>query len=134
MSKEKCCKEKIVGMFYKETVDNSIIEHITVCNNCAKYYKELAEASKKLEILNQPSESNFFAVKRIVNLHLAKKERQKYFREAIWFAAFSFFALSSCYATLLAIDFKAVIIFQLLILFTLPIVLLPILLKRMGVM
>jgi len=86
---------------------------------------------EKMEVLNRIDCSpNPFVVKRIVNIHLSKKERKKVIREAMFFALTGFALLGGIYGTMISFDYKMVLAFYLIIFINLPVLLLPAILIR----
>lgn len=78
MKKNSCSKQKIIDAYYNEAEDEGILEHIKNCKECAVYYENLKAVGEKMDLMKDIDQPvNPFAVNRIVNVHLAGKEKEE---------------------------------------------------------
>ncbi|MGE5329306.1 MAG: hypothetical protein ACM3KR_07355 [Deltaproteobacteria bacterium] len=131
MKNNDCSKEKIVEAYYAQSTNHDALKHINSCEECSKYYQDLVAAGEKMNTLNMADNyTDTFAVKKIVNIHLARKQKKRIIREAVLFSLFGLVFLGGLYWAMITINYMAALIFYLIIFINLPILLLPVILKR----
>jgi len=131
MKNSECSKEKIINAYYNQATNKDTFEHISSCEECSKYYQDLVSTGEKMNVFNETDNlQNTSAAKQIVNIHLLRVERKRIFREAIFFALIGTASLGITYGTMIAFDYRAVLIFYLIVFINLPVLLLPAILKR----
>jgi len=131
MRNSDCSKEKIINAYYYQSTNKETMEHISSCEECSKYYQDLVSIGERMNLLSKTDNSpDTFVAKRILNIHLSSTERKKIYREAIFFALTGFSLIGGLYGGMIAFDYRAVLIFYLIVFINLPVLLLPAILKR----
>lgn len=131
MKNRDCSKEKVLDAYYNETKDEYILKHIESCAECGKFYDSLKSTGNKMELFNNVVPTvNPFTVKKIINTHLAEREKRRIMQESLGFFLGSSAFITIFYGTIIAYDFRYAAVFYLLIFSIMPFLLIPAVLKR----